>query len=67
MSITVTEIYHYLGCLIYMGVQPLRELEDHWHLKTPVASCFTERRFQQIRHAFIIRDPNTSPEQSEDP
>src|SRR6266487_3897024 len=39
VPITVTEIYHYLGCLIYMGVQPLCELEDHWHLKIPVASC----------------------------
>jgi hypothetical protein len=65
--LTVTEAYRYLGCLVYMGVQPLRELSDHWyHLKSPVASCFTERRFYQIRRAFTIRDPNTSPEQPED-
>ena len=65
--LTVTETYHYLGCLVYMGVQPLQELSDHWyHLKSPVASCFTERCFQQIRHAFIIQDPNTSPEQPGD-
>src|SRR5439155_6486559 len=39
--LTVTKTYHYLGCLVYMAVQPLRELSDHWgHLKSPVASCF---------------------------
>ena len=53
--LTVTETYCYLGCLVYMGVQPLRELSDHWyHLKSPVASCFTERCFKQIQHAFAI-------------
>jgi hypothetical protein len=50
VPLTVTEAYRYLGCLIYMGVQPLRELYDHWgELKSPVASCFTERCFFQIR------------------
>src|SRR5216117_359233 len=65
--LTVTETYCYLGCLVYMGVQPLRELSDHWyHLKSPVASCFTERRFKQIQRAFTIQDANTSPEQPGD-
>ena len=66
-SLTVTEAYCYLGCLVYIGVQPLRELDDHWHLKTPIASCFSQRRFKQIRRAITIRDPNTSPEQPKDP
>src|SRR5204862_4509537 len=48
VSITVTEVYHYLGCLIYMRVQPLCELENHWHLKTSVASCLSQRCFKQI-------------------
>src|SRR5436190_20479168 len=66
--LTVTEAYHYLGCLVYMGVQPLRELSDHWHhLKSPVAGCFTERRFKQIRRVFAIQDTNMSPEQPGDP
>ena len=51
-----------------MGVQPLRALGDHWHhLKSPVASCFRERYFKQIQHAFAIRDPYTRPQQPEDP
>ncbi len=66
-SLTVTEAYRYLGCLVYIGIQPLRELDDHWQLKSPIASCFSQRRFKQIRHAFTVRDPNTSPEQPEDP
>ena len=66
--LTIIEAYRYLGCLIYMAIQPLRELSDHWSsLKSPVASCFTERRFKQIRRAFIIRDTNTSPEQPGEP
>jgi hypothetical protein len=65
--LTVTEVYRYLGCLVYIGVQPLRELNDHWQLKSPIASCFNQRRFKQIQCAFTIRDPNTSPEQPEDP
>jgi hypothetical protein len=51
-----------------MGIQPLRALSDHWsHLKSPVASCFTKRRFKQIRRALTIRDPYTHPKQPEDP
>src|SRR5216117_2784133 len=54
-SLTVTETYRYLECLVYMGAQPLRDLSDHWyHLKSLVASCFTERCFKQIWRAFII-------------
>ena len=49
-----------------MRVQSLWELRDHWNLKISAASCFTERCFQQIQHAFIIWDSNTSSEQSED-
>jgi len=48
-SITVTEAYCYLGCLIYIGVQPLQELNDHWsQLKSPIAICFSKQRFWQI-------------------
>src|SRR2546423_4087276 len=61
--LTITEAYRYLGCLVYIGVQPLRELSDHWgQLKSPVASCFNKHRFWQIQRAFIIRDPKTSPQ-----
>jgi hypothetical protein len=42
--ITVTETYHYLGCLIYIGVQSLQELNDHWgQLKSPIAICFSKQ------------------------
>jgi hypothetical protein len=54
MPLTVTEAYHYLGCLVYMGIQPLRELHDYWHLKTPIAGCLSRNRFVQIRRAFTI-------------
>jgi len=48
-SITVIEVYHYLGCLIYIGIQPLQELNDHWgQLKSPIAICFSKQRFWQI-------------------
>ena len=66
--LTVTEAYHYLGCLVYIEFQPLQELDDHWgELKSPIASCFPRWRFRQIRRAFTIRDPNTSPQKSGDP
>ena len=65
--LTVTEAYRYLGCLIYIGIQPLRELNDHWgQLKSPIASCFSRRRFKQIQRAFTIQDIYTSLEQSGD-
>ncbi len=67
MPLTVTEAYHYLGCLVYMGIQPLRELHDYWHLKTPIACCLSWDRFIQIRRAFTIQDPCTSPQQPGDP
>ena len=41
--LTVTEIYHYLGCLVYIEVQSLQELDDHWHLKISIASCFSQQ------------------------
>ncbi len=50
-----------------MKIQSLQELSDHWyHLKFPVADCFTERCFKQIWYAFIIWNFNTSLKQSED-
>ena len=65
--LTVTEAYCYIGCLVYIGVQPLQELENHWgELKSPIASCFPRWHFRQIRCAFTIQDPNTSPEQPGD-
>ena len=63
-SLTVIKIYHYLRCLVYMRVQSLQELNDHWQLKTSIASCFSKREFWQIQHAFTIWDSNTSSEQS---
>jgi hypothetical protein len=36
-------------------------------LKTPVASCFSQNCFKQIRRALTIQDPYTSPQQPEDP
>src|SRR5215469_13060934 len=50
-----------------MGIQPLRELSDYWHLKTPISRSFSKRRFTQIRRAFTIRDPHSNPEQPRDP
>ena len=49
-----------------MGIQSLRELSDHWQLKTPVASCFIKRCFKQIWCAFTIQDLYTHPQQPED-
>jgi hypothetical protein len=65
--LTIREAYQYLGCLVYMGVQPLQELQDYWHLETPIASCLSQGRFKQIRRAFTVRDPQLSPEQPKDP
>jgi hypothetical protein len=65
--LTVQEAYRYLGCLIYMGAQPLRELPAYWDLRTPIRGCLTKTRFTQIRHAFTIRDPNSSPEEPGEP
>src|SRR5947207_4585821 len=64
--LTVTEAYHYLGCLVYIGLQPLRDLHDYWQLKIPIASCFSRDHFMQIWRVFIIRESRTSPQQSGD-
>jgi hypothetical protein len=52
-----------------MGVQPLRDLYDYWRLQTPIIRCLSESRdrFKQIRRAFTIRDPQSSPERPGDP
>ena len=56
--LTITEAYCYLGCLVYMAVQPLRELSNHWHhLKSPVASCFTERRLSKFNMLLLYETP----------
>jgi hypothetical protein len=65
--LTTMGAYRYLGCLVYMGVQPLRELSDYWQLDTPISQCLVRDRFEQIRAAFTIRDPNSSPEQPGEP
>jgi hypothetical protein len=35
--LTTIEAYRYLGCLIYMGIQPFRDLHNYWQLDTPIA------------------------------
>src|SRR5271170_7335752 len=65
--LTIEEVYHYLGCLIYMGIQPLWELENYWALKTPIPRAVSQRRFKQIKATFTIRDTNSSPEQPGEP
>jgi len=37
--LTTMEAYHYLGCLIYIGIQPLQERHNYWKLDTPIARC----------------------------
>ena len=64
-SLIITKIYCYLECLVYIKVQSLQELDDHWHLKISIVSCFSQQWFKQIQHAFIIQDFNTSLKQSE--
>ena len=66
MSLTVTEAYHYLGCLVYMRIQSLRELHDFWQLKISIACCISWDCFIQIQHAFTIQDSCTSPQQPGD-
>jgi hypothetical protein len=39
--LTVREAYQYLGCLVYMGVQPLWDLYDYWRLQTPIIRCLS--------------------------
>ncbi len=54
-SLTITEIYHYLECLVYIEIQSLQELKDHWsQLNFSIKSCLSQRCFKQIWHAFII-------------
>ena len=50
-----------------MAIQPLRDLSSYWQLKTPISKCLSRDRFNQIRRAFTIRDPDTSPEQPGEP
>jgi len=52
--LTVMEAYNYIGCLIYMGIEPLRELHSYWKLVTPIAQCLSRDRFMQIRRAFTL-------------
>ena len=66
-SLTVTEIYHYLECLIYIEVQSLWELKDHWSsLNFSVKSCLSQKHFKQIQRVFTIWDFNTSSQKSEE-
>jgi hypothetical protein len=61
-----TEAYRYLGCLVYIGVQPLREIQDHWHLETTISGCLARRHFNQIQWAFTISmTPPTEPERAQ--
>jgi hypothetical protein len=65
--LTTVEAYHYLGCLVYMGIQPLRDLRDYWQLATPISKAISRDRFLQIRQSFVIRESTTSPKQPNEP
>jgi hypothetical protein len=65
--LTIIEAYNYIGCLIYIGIEPLRELHSYWKLATPIAQCLSKHRFQQIRRVFTLQDPNLGPIEPREP
>jgi Transposase IS4 len=58
-----TEIWRYIGCLIYMGLHIESQREEYWGSLQHLGESLGLKRFQQIHRYFTLRDRSIRPRQ----
>ena len=62
------EMYRYLGCRLYMGLDPRKRRESYWEKETGYLRKFISLvRFEQIHRYFHLRDCHADPIRPEEP
>lgn len=60
LDTTVDELYRLIGCLIYMGIDNLPEIQDYFYGQFErqfLMDCFQYNRFSQLLSCFCVTDP----------
>jgi Transposase IS4 len=58
-----TEIWRYIGCLLYMGEHIERERSQYWSNTHHLGESLSKIRFEQIHRYFTLRDGSVHPMQ----
>ncbi len=61
--VNTTEIWRYIGCLLYMGYNRVSKHEEHWQEQSYLKQFLTLMRYQQIHRYFTFRNRSTAPRQ----
>ena len=61
-----TDIWRYIGCLLYMGLHIERKHEEYWSKTHSLQSSMSLKRFEQIHRYFTLRDRSIHPPQATD-
>ena len=56
-----SEMWRYIGCLIYMGIHIEKERGDYWQDSHRLGVYLSRTRFEQIHRYFTIRDGSVYP------
>lgn len=58
--VSVDDLYHYIGILIYMSIYRYPNLESYWgrNAFTPISRTMTFKRFEAIKRFLSFRDEN---------
>jgi Transposase IS4 len=58
-----TDIWRYIGCLLYMGEHIEKKHEEYWSKTHRLYECLSLERFQQIHRYFTLRDRSVRPQE----
>ena len=65
-SVNSTELWRYIGCLLYEGSHIERKHEEHWSEDGYLKRFLSLKRYQQIHRYFTLRDKCVHPKQEEE-
>jgi Transposase IS4 len=61
-----TDIWRYIGCLIYMGLHIEKRREEYWADSHRLNGSLSLIRFEQIHRYFTLRDQSVDPRQEDE-
>jgi len=59
-----TDIWRYIGCLLYMGEHIEKKHEEYWGNSHRLNECLSLKRFQQIHRYLTLRDGSIHPQEN---
>jgi Transposase IS4 len=60
LPLTSTDIWRYIGCLLYIGEHGKKEFIEYWSLLHRLSRFLGKSRFKQIHYYLAIRDESIS-------